>query len=68
MSDLTRPMTAHARAVLARRGSLRAHTVPTPRAERDAAEPLPADERLLRREVLLHHLELERQRRRRRSA
>ncbi len=68
MSDLVTPMTAHTRAVLARRGSLRLHALPVVDGAPGEPEPLAADDRLLRRELLLHHLEMERQRRRRRTA
>jgi hypothetical protein len=66
MSDLVTPVTAHARAALARRSALHLRSLPAPDAT--ASEPVSLDERLLRRELLLHHLEMERQRRRRRSA
>jgi hypothetical protein len=69
MSDLVTPMTAHARVVLARRSILRLHTSPAADATPGTpAEPATLDDRLMRRELLLHHLEMERQRRRRRSA
>jgi hypothetical protein len=69
MNDQVTPMTAHARVVLARRGALRLHSVPAvDAAPGSPAEPAALDDRLMRRELLLHHLEMERQRRRRRSA